>query len=333
MDSAGDAIHDPKHRGNGRLVVNGTGGIGHELARNEGDAPCEQGKAGNKPDDPECATGGLGEEAQHLDERADGDRDHEILRVRGKVLLGDGDLGAREGIDPPGVIVGHDHDGAVALGTVDAGLAIANDVLAVGTRTHLCKHVLSRVRHAKQDDRGNHEEHANDRRGNTANAREQKAHEQEHEDATVRGVSQRRSHEILHLWLDAVSGVHLREILRAVELFLAARGRDANLGIKTLEVILSDAHPFTFRIAAEPLPAVVLESIRLPNNFANLRGKWQTYCPALTSSGPRPGGVGDKCAMTRPYEQHRDHLASLPAHLGQWQLLPTSPSIRAAKVS
>ena len=55
----------------------------------------------------------------------------------------------------------------------------------------------------------------------------------------------------------------------AVKLLLAASRRYANLGVEALEVILSDAHPFTFRIATESLLAVVLESIRLPSKIAN----------------------------------------------------------------
>ena len=269
LDPLGHTVHHAKHGGNGGLVVNGAGGIGHELARDKRDAPDEKWEAGNKTNDPKRPAGGLGNEAKKLNQSTDGNGGGKVDRIGGQILLSHRKLRTREEVKAAGVVVRNDDDRTLALRGVHLGLSNGNDVLAVSGGAKLSNDIAAGIDHPEQREHRGNKNEANDRRRHVAHAHQEKANEQQDERHAIGHIPKRGSREILKLGLEPMCRELLGKVMGAVKLLLAASRRYANLGVEALEVILSDAHPFTFRIATESLLAVVLESIRLPSKIAN----------------------------------------------------------------
>ncbi len=133
----------------------------------------------------------------------------------------------------------------------------ADDVLAVVGGADLADDVTTGVGHGQKHDGGRCENEADERGDAPAEPDEEHAEEQGHHHDAIRQIAPLGGHEVLNLRFKPMCGVHLGDCLGAVQFLLAARRGNANLGVKIIEVLLRNAHPVTFRIAAAPLPAVV----------------------------------------------------------------------------
>ena len=338
------ALHHAEHGGQRRLVVDAAGGVGQELRGDQRDAPGEDRKARDDAEDPEGAANARGKEDKDLDEGADRDGNDEVGSRLGDVLLGNGDLRTGEEVEALGVIVGDDHDGAVARGVLALRRVERDDVLAVGTRARLGNDVLAGVGHDEKGDGRGDEDKADKRQDGRADANEHDAQEQHGHDHAVGEVAQRRCSEILNLWFKPMGGKHASKRLGAVELLLATSRGNANLGIKILEEFLRNAHPVTFRIAAWPLPAVVEREYTSNSGFLcegpNGGGMGGTHDTPRTAARPAslPTGEqnGRKITAEKPHNQGDAargfpfSLAKATIRSGQISPLAVSVSDRSA---
>ena len=294
-------VEHAQHGRHGGLVIHGAARVRGKAAGDERHAPGKQRKRGDDANDPEGAAEGGRQEEQNLDERADGVDDDAVRSRGGNHLLDGGNLGTGEEVDTGRVIVGQDDDGTIPGSVLALGLVEGHHVLAVRAGTKLPQHVLATIRHGKQGN-GSGAEHQPQHEGRgAAQADEHHSHKQHGHHDTGRQSPQRRHRELLHLRVEPMGRENARQGLGAVELFLAAGRSDADLGVEVIEVVFRCAHPFTFRIAARPLPAFVSEEYTSTCQLPRTARQSRTDGHICTTSPIWHFGIRVRCGGLSPW--------------------------------
>ena len=236
-------LEHAEHGCDAGLVVVGTVGAVGEVLEHAGHAEDGEGQRGEDADNPHEAAEGLGEEREGLEQHAHADHEDAVLgHAPDQRNVGRHRRGAKH-VLVRGVVVGHDHDGAVALDDVGAaGLVEGHDVLAARGRAKRRDEVMTEILEDEERGGTDGEHKADDRKHGNTDAPEHDAHEHQRIQKGGHGAAERLCVELLDARLDIVLAHEVGNGVGRLELLLAAGGANAHLLIEIVHVVVCHGH-------------------------------------------------------------------------------------------
>ena len=236
-------LEHAEHGGHAGLVVVGAVGAVGEVLEHAGHAEDGEGQRGEDADDPQEAAEDLGKEREGLEQHAHADHEDTVLgHAPDQRNIGRHRRGAKH-VLVRGVVVGHDHDGAVTLDDVGtAGLVEGHDVLAARGRSKRRDEVMPEVLEDEERGGAYGEHKADNRKHGDTDAPEYDTHEHQCIQKGGHGTAERLCVELLDTRLDIVLAHEVGNGVGRLELLLAAGGANAHLLIEIVHVVVCHGH-------------------------------------------------------------------------------------------